>query len=303
MNPLAPRTKVRACFISDLHLGSPDARPRELSAFLQSLDTEVLYLVGDVVDLYWMRRRRLHWGKAESGVLDALRQLAARGTRIIYIPGNHDAAMRRMAGLLLPDLQVRRQKVHRTATGQRLWVTHGDQFDGLIHPGWWLNTLGDGAYRVLMLIERMHRALARWRRRPAWSLAAWLKRQSHTAERHIARFVAAICAETARRGYDGVVCGHIHRAELRQVGAVLYANDGDWVESLSALVELPGGQLQLLLWSGWALQDAVSLALPDTPLHGTADQTLARLLPATPGATQCRADRPAGAALHRTAGP
>lgn len=250
MHPAPPRVEVRCCFISDLHLGSPDARAGELASFLHHLHTPTLYLVGDVLDLYWMHRRRLRWGEAETAVFEGLRRLSARGTRIIYIPGNHDAPCRRLAGLLLPGLVVRTQHVHRLIDGRRLWVTHGDQFDGLIHPGWWLQTLGDGAYRVLMGLERLHRAWARWRRQPVWSMAAWLKAQSGAARRHIQRFQEAICAETRRRGLDGVVCGHIHHPALQSHAGVLYANDGDWVESCSAVVETTQGALALLAWRG-----------------------------------------------------
>lgn len=250
----SPRLSARTVFISDLHLGSPEARPRELGAFLNSLQVEQLYLVGDIIDLYWMRRRRMRWGGAEDAVITALRRLASSGARIVYVPGNHDAAVRRFAGLLLPGLKIRRQCVHRTVDGRRLWIIHGDQFDGLLRGNGWLQWLGDHAYRVLLGLENVQRMLSRWRGQPPRSLAAWLKSQSSTAQQYIARFVAAVCTETARRGFDGVVCGHIHRPALRQVGSVLYCNDGDWVENLSALVETRTGELQLAQWRGLALE-------------------------------------------------
>lgn len=250
MQLATPRLAARTVFISDLHLGSPDARPRELAAFLDCLQTDTLYLVGDVLDLYWMRRRRLRWSRDEDRVVAALRRLAAGGTRLVYVPGNHDADVRQFAGLLLPGVRIRRQHVHRLLDGRRLWVTHGDQFDGQIHAGPILTWLGEYAYRGLMAVERLQRAWCHLRGQRPRSLAAWLKAQSTPAQRHIARFVAATTAEAARRGFDGVVCGHIHRPALRQVGGVLYANDGDWVENLTALVEHRNGQLELLRWTG-----------------------------------------------------
>lgn len=245
---------ARAVFISDLHLGSPEARPRELAAFLATLKVDRLYLVGDIVDLYWMRRRRMRWGVHEDAVIVALRGLVAAGTRIVYVPGNHDASVRRLAGLWLPGVQIRRQHVHRLADGRRLWITHGDQFDGAIRGAVWMHWLGDQVYRGLLGLENINRWWSRWRGKPPRSVAAWLKRQSTPAQKYIARFVAAVSSETARRGFDGVVCGHIHRPALRQVGRVLYANDGDWVENLSALVETRAGELKLVHWRGLLLE-------------------------------------------------
>lgn len=250
---LPPRR--RAVFVSDVHLGAKHCHAAELADFLVALDCDTLYLVGDIVDLWWIAQRRARWGHAHNRVIEALHALRRQGTEIIYIPGNHDRAIRRICGLSLPLMQVRRRAIHVTADGRRLLVTHGDDYDAVTHFGGLQETFGDWLYyRILTGNQLLNRARAKLGKR-YWSLSEFLKRQSSAAERYIARFVQAGLDDAKRRGLDGIICGHIHRAGLIQRDGLVYANDGDWVESLTALVEERDGTLRLLSHRGDVLAE------------------------------------------------
>ncbi|HEY0504712.1 MAG TPA: UDP-2,3-diacylglucosamine diphosphatase [Lysobacter sp.] len=246
--PLPPRR--RAVFVSDVHLGSKHCHADELAEFLAGLRCDRLYLVGDIVDLWWMAQRRARWNAGHNRVIEALHALRRAGTELIYVPGNHDRPIRRFCGLALPRMSVRRRAIHVTADGRRLLVTHGDDYDGVTHFGGLQEQFGDWLYyRILTGNQWLNRARRLCGRR-YWSLSEFLKRQSGAAERYIARFIQAGLDDARRRGLDGVVCGHIHRASLFERDGLLYANDGDWVESLTALAEDPDGTLRLLTHTG-----------------------------------------------------
>lgn len=253
MSPMAATGRRRAVFISDVHLGSKHCHAEELATFLSTLACDRLYLVGDIVDLWWMAQRRASWGQAHNRVVEALHALRRAGTELVYIPGNHDRPIRRFCGLALPSMQVRRRTIHVTADGRRLLVTHGDDYDGVTHFGGLQEQFGDWLYyRILTGNQTLNRLRRRFGLR-YWSLSEYLKRQSGTAERFIARFVQAGLDDARRRGLDGIVCGHIHRAGLVQQDGLVYANDGDWVESLTALAEDMDGNLRLLSHTGETL--------------------------------------------------
>ena len=238
--------RLRTAFISDVHLGTRHCHAAELADFLDGLRCRQLYLVGDIVDLWWMVQRRTQWNGAHARVIEALHALHARGTAIVYVPGNHDRPLRRVCGLMLPGMRVRRRAVHVTADGRRLLVTHGDDYDNITQFGGLQERLGDWLYYRILTCNRL---LNRARRRLGlryWSLSAFVKRRSGAAERYIARFVQAGLDDAARRRLDGIVCGHIHRAALIQRDGLVYANDGDWVESLTVLAEEMDGTLRLL---------------------------------------------------------
>lgn len=257
MKRLAPtgERRLRAVFLSDVHLGARHCHAAELADFLDGLRCERLYLVGDIVDLWWMARRRTRWGRAHARVVEALHALHQRGTALVYIPGNHDRPLRRLCGLQVPGLRVRRRAVHITADGRRLLVTHGDDYDNITQFGGLQERLGDWIYyRILGCNQWLNRARRRLGLR-YWSLSAFVKRQSGAAERYIARFVQAGLDDAARRRLDGIVCGHIHRAALVQRDGLVYANDGDWVESLTALAEDADGALRLLSYRGETLAE------------------------------------------------
>ncbi|ALN84452.1 calcineurin-like phosphoesterase family protein [Lysobacter capsici] len=243
----------RAVFVSDVHLGARHCHAAELADFLGNLRCARLYLVGDIVDLWWMSQRRASWGAAQYRVVEALHALARAGTELIYVPGNHDRSVRRFCGLALPRMQVRRRAIHLTADGRRLLVTHGDDYDSVTQFGGMQEKFGDWLYeRILTGNQLTNRVRRRFGLR-YWSLADFLKRRSGAAERYISRFVQAGLNDARQRGLDGIVCGHIHRAALFERDGCIYANDGDWVESLTALAEDPDGTLRLLAHTGETL--------------------------------------------------
>ncbi len=248
-------SRQRAVFLSDVHLGSRHCHADELADFLRTLACERLYLVGDIVDLWWMAQRRAHWRAGHNRVIEALHALRRQGTTLIYVPGNHDRPARKLCGLMLPAMQVRRRAIHVTADGRRLLVVHGDDYDSITHFGGLQERFGDWLYyRILTWNQRTNAIRRRFGLR-YWSLAEFLKRRSSAAERFIARFVQAGLDDARRRGLDGIVCGHIHRAALIERAGLVYANDGDWVESLTALSEDMDGTLRLLSHRGQVLAE------------------------------------------------
>ncbi|RMH91049.1 UDP-2,3-diacylglucosamine diphosphatase [Lysobacter pythonis] len=244
---------LRTVFISDVHLGARHCHARELAEFLGRLHCRKLYLVGDIVDLWWMAQRRAHWRAEHNRVVEALHALRRVGTEIVYVPGNHDRPARKFCGLMLPAMQVRRRAIHVTADGRRLLVVHGDDYDSITHFGSVQEKFGDWLYYRILTWNQRTNAVRRRLGLRYWSLAEYLKRRSAAAERYIERFVQAGLADARRRGLDGIVCGHIHRAALRERDGLIYANDGDWVETLTAIAEDRDGGLRLLAHNGETL--------------------------------------------------
>ncbi len=253
MSPAGAAPMRRAVFVSDVHLGSKHCHAAEFADFLDALHCRKLYLVGDIVDLWWMTQKRASWNGAHNRVVEALHALRRRGTELIYIPGNHDRPIRKFCGLVLPAMQVRRRAIHVTADGRRLLVTHGDDYDAITHFGGLQERFGDWLYYRILTGNRIVNNLRRRFGLRYWSLSEYLKQHSAAAERYIARFVQAGLDDAKRRGLDGIVCGHIHRAGLEQRDGLIYANDGDWVESLTALTEEADGSLCLLSHTGEVL--------------------------------------------------
>ena len=241
------RPGFRAIFISDVHLGTPGCQAGPLLEFLRAHQSESLYLIGDIID-GWQLRRRWHWPQSHNDVVQKILRQARKGCRVVFVPGNHDEFARGFLGNRFGGVEVVEDAVHTTADGRRLWITHGDHFDGVIQCAKWLAYVGDHAYEFVL---KLNRHVNRWRARlglPYWSLSAYLKHKVKKAVNYVSDFESAVAAEARRRGLDGVVCGHIHHAEIRTIGGTLYCNDGDWVESRSALVEHHDGRLELLFW-------------------------------------------------------
>ena len=239
--------RYRSVFISDLHLGTAGCQANELLQFLKAYPSDYLYLVGDIVD-GWQLRRKWYWPQAHNDVVQKLLKRARKGCRVIYVPGNHDEFARDFVGHQFGGIEVAQDAVHVTADGRTLWVVHGDYFDGIIQCAKWLAYLGDTLYEFTL---RMNRHVNNLRGRfglPYWSLSAYLKHKVKTALNYVMDFEVAVAHEARRRGHDGVVCGHIHRAEMRVIQGTLYCNDGDWVESRTALVEHRDGQLEIVHW-------------------------------------------------------
>jgi UDP-2,3-diacylglucosamine pyrophosphatase LpxH len=235
---------LRSVFISDIHLGTKECQAGELLDFLRRVETETLYLVGDVVDL-WSMRRRVYWPAAHHEVLRAILDKARAGTRVIYVPGNHDDLARSLFGSLLAGIEVHPDFVHETARGRRLLVVHGDEFDGAVRFSPALRFAGSALYAIVLAAAHVVTSVRRFAGLPHWSLATWLKSRVGTACEYVERFEQAAAAEARARGLDGVVCGHIHRPNLADIDGVLYCNDGDWVEHCTALVEERSGELRL----------------------------------------------------------
>ncbi|TXI66985.1 MAG: UDP-2,3-diacylglucosamine diphosphatase [Limnohabitans sp.] len=250
--------RYRAIFISDLHLGTAGLQAEALLDFLRHHSSETLYLVGDIVD-GWQLRRRWFWPQSHNDVVQKLLRRARKGCRVIYVPGNHDEFARAFAGHAFGGVDVREEVVHITATGQRLWVVHGDLFDGVIQCAKWLAYVGDWLYELTLKINRYFNRLRARLGLEYWSLSAYLKHKVKKAVNFISDFERAVAHEAKRRGFDGVVCGHIHHAEIRHVEGVLYCNDGDWVESRTALVEHMDGRLEIIYWTGTSLKQRVQL--------------------------------------------
>ena len=241
------RPRYRAIFISDLHLGTPGCQASALLDFLKCHPSDTLYLVGDIVD-GWQLRRRWYWPQSHNDVVQKLLRRARKGSRIVYVPGNHDEFARGFIGHSFGGIEVVEDAVHTTADGRQLWVIHGDYFDGVIQCAKWLAVVGDNLYEFTLKLNRHLNTLRARMGLPYWSLSAYLKQKVKTALNYVTDFEVAVAHEARRRGHQGVVCGHIHRAELRTIDGILYANDGDWVESRTALVEHACGRLELVHW-------------------------------------------------------
>jgi UDP-2,3-diacylglucosamine pyrophosphatase LpxH len=238
----------RTIFISDTHLGTRGCKAEALADFLAHNDCETLFLVGDIVD-GWQLKRRWYWTAAQNEVLAQILRKVDAGTRVIFVPGNHDEFARDYAGRLFGGVEITQEAIHETADGKRFWVLHGDRFDGVIACAKWLAHVGDWAYGVALRWNDILFAVRKRMGLPYWSLSAWLKHKVKNAAQYISRFEEIVAHEAQLRGVDGVVCGHIHHAEIRMIGDVLYLNDGDWVESCSALVEDARGNMEILRWA------------------------------------------------------
>ena len=241
------RLHFRAIWISDTHLGTPGCQAGLLLEFLRRTESDYLYLVGDIVD-GWQMKRRWYWHQSHNDVVQKILRKARKGSAVVYIPGNHDEAARQYRGLAFGEIVIREEAIHTTLRGKRLLVTHGDLFDAVVQCARWLALLGDVLYTFTLKLNRHFNA---WRARlglPYWSLSQFLKHRVKNAVSYIGAFEEALAREARDRGFDGVVCGHIHKAEIREIDGILYCNDGDWVESLTALVETLDGELRIVHW-------------------------------------------------------
>jgi UDP-2,3-diacylglucosamine pyrophosphatase LpxH len=264
-SPERPRAQRhhRTIFISDVHLGTRVCKADLLADFLTHNTCDTLFLVGDIVD-GWRLKRRWIWPEAHNRVLQTLLHKIDTGTRVIYVPGNHDEVFRDYCGRQIAGVEIVRETVHVTADGRQLLILHGDQFDAVIAYARWLALLGDWAYSLVIELNEWCHGFRRLFGLRHWSLAAFLKQKVKNALEFICRFEDAVACEVRARGLDGVVCGHIHHAAIKTIDGVLYLNDGDWVESCTALVEDRSGQLEILCWADHSAQrHDVSLAISE----------------------------------------
>ncbi|MEJ6001946.1 UDP-2,3-diacylglucosamine diphosphatase [Paucibacter soli] len=242
------RLHYRSVWISDLHLGTPGCQAGALLEFLRTVECEQLFLVGDIID-GWQLRRSWYWPQTHNDVVQKLLRKARKGCRVIFIPGNHDEFARKYLQHSFGGIEVAEDWIHETADGRKLWITHGDLFDGVIQCARWLAHLGDSAYEFTLKLNRHLNSLRARLGLPYWSLSKYLKLKVKRAVSYVSDFELAVAREARKRGVQGVVCGHIHHAELRMIDGILYCNDGDWVESLTALVEHADGELKILDWA------------------------------------------------------
>lgn len=238
----------RAIFISDVHLGTPGCSASYLLDFLRSTTCDCLYLVGDIIDI-WQMKRRIYWPQAHNDVIRTLLGKAKHGTRIIYVPGNHDELLRDYDGITMGNLELRERCVHTTRDGRRLLVIHGDQFDTVVRCPRLLAMIGSVLYDRLVNLNSLVNFIRRRLGFPYWSLAGMLKHRVKRAMDYVGYYESALAYAAKKHGADGLVSGHIHRAELTVIDKVIYCNCGDWVESCTALVERNDGKLELLHWA------------------------------------------------------
>jgi len=238
----------RTIFISDTHLGTRGCKAEMLADFLAANQCQTLYLVGDIVD-GWRLKHRWFWPEAHNRVLAEILHKVDTGTRVIFVPGNHDELFRAYCGRNIAGIEIVHEAIHETADGKRLLVLHGDRFDSVIAYAKWLAHLGDWAYTLALQLNAWWGAGRRALGLGYWSLSAWLKQKVKNAVDYICRFEETVANHVRERGLDGAVCGHIHHAQIREIGGVLYHNDGDWVESCTALVEDARGRLEILSWA------------------------------------------------------
>ena len=253
-NPAIPertvkeRRQYRTIWISDVHLGTRGCNAEMLIDFLDNVDSETMFLVGDIID-GWRLKKKFYWPAAHNDIVWRLLKRAKRGTKVIYIPGNHDEIFRQFSGLDFGGVAIRRKAIHETADGRRLLVLHGDEFDAITLAHTWLAHIGDVAYNLLMALNRWVNLFRRKFNMPYWSLSKHAKAKVKNAVQFISNYEEIVANAAGARGVDGVVCGHIHTAEVRRIGGIDYYNDGDWVEGCTALVEHFDGRMEILHWA------------------------------------------------------
>ena len=238
----------RSIFISDVHLGTRDAKTTFLFDFLSRSKCDHLYLVGDIFDL-WKLKKGWHWPAINNELLGLVFRMAQNGTQVTYIPGNHDEMFRDYTGSDYNGVRLEHEAIHETADGRRFLVIHGDEFDCIMRHNKWLAYVGDGAYELLLWLNHWFNAARRKLGFNYWSLSAFLKHQTKSAVNFIGNFEKLVCHEAERRGVTGIICGHIHHATMRNIDGYEYKNTGDWVESCTALVEDNAGNFQVLHWT------------------------------------------------------
>ena len=241
---------VRSVFISDLHLGTRACQAPQLLEFLKAYQAQHLYLVGDIID-FWSMKRSIYWTAAQNTVVQKILRRARHGEKVIFVPGNHDEALRDYCGMLFGDILVTREIVHETADGRRFLVTHGDDFDQVTRYHRWVAILGDAGYGFLVQLNRLLSLVRRTLGIAGyWSLAGYAKSKVKGALQFIFDFEDSVIHHVRERGLDGVICGHIHWATIKDINGLQYVNCGDWVDSCTAIVEHEDGTLELVRWRG-----------------------------------------------------
>ena len=238
----------RTIFLSDVHLGCKDCQADYLLHFLHHSQAQTIYLLGDIVDL-WAMRKQVHWDLSQNKIIRCLLDKAEQGVEVVYIPGNHDEAIRLYAGKQFGNIRIALRASHVTAEGKKLLLLHGDEFDKDVNFGKTKAWLGDNLYDLLLFLNRWYNRFRRITGGGYFSLAAYIKSKVPGARQAIARYRDTAVARAIRGGFDGVVCGHIHHPEICWQNGIIYANDGDWIDSCTALIEQHDGSLALYHWT------------------------------------------------------
>lgn len=241
------RTHYNSIWISDVHLGFKDCKADFLLDFLNATESNTLFIVGDLIDI-WSLKKRFLWPKKHQDVVKAIIAKVQSGTRVIYIPGNHDELNRDLVGSEIFGVEIHRNYVHTTADGRKFLLCHGDEFDFVVRHSHFVKVAGDLGYELLLFLNRWCNYFRKITGRPYWSLATYIKNRIRNARKAIEVFEEAAASEAKRRGLDGIICGHIHQPEIRKIDGVLYCNDGDWVESCTAMAEDENGWLEIVHW-------------------------------------------------------
>ncbi|MDT8429073.1 MAG: UDP-2,3-diacylglucosamine diphosphatase [Pseudomonadales bacterium] len=258
--------KYRSIFISDTHLGFRGCQAEFLSSFLNSTQSDYLYLIGDILD-GWEMRKKVYWPQSHQEVVNTILQKAASGTMVVYTPGNHDEVARSYCDQSFDNIHVRHTAIHETAGNRRLLILHGDQFDTVIKVSPLLARLGSTMYDKLLRLNRLVNFFRKLFGKPYWSLAAHLKNKVKNVVSYMSRFEEAVVNSARAQNLDGVVCGHIHHAEITHYDDILYCNTGDWVESCTALVERQDGSLEIIRWTEQAQTvRSLPVAVPEPEL-------------------------------------
>ena len=257
--------RYRALFISDVHLGARGSQANLLIDFLRHNDADVIYLVGDIID-GWQLRRGWYWPQHHNDLVQKILRKVRKGTQVIYLPGNHDEFLRDYFGTHLGGIEVMDQTIHTAADGKRFLVIHGDSFDVVVMHARWLAHLGDWAYDATLYLNRWVNLVRRKLGLTYWSLSAWAKFKVKKAVNFIGAFEEALSTEARRQKVDGVICGHIHHASIHDMHGVAYMNCGDWVESCTALVENYDGRFEILRWTAVKSTEDEAAAPATVPL-------------------------------------
>lgn len=253
--------KVRSIFLSDIHLGTKACQAHHLLEFLKAYSSEYVFLLGDIVDLWSMSRGGVHWSLAQNTFVQKILRRARHGEQVIFIPGNHDEAMREYVGTSFGDIMVANEHIHVAADGRRYLLLHGDEFDQVTRHHRWIAVLGDKFYDALVNLNIYLSWLRRTLNIPGyWSLAGYAKRKVKTAVNFIFNFEDAVIHHAREQGVDGVICGHIHWPLIKEVDGIHYINCGDWVDSCTAIVEHLDGHMELIQWNAVAKASVTQLA-------------------------------------------
>lgn len=256
--------QVRAIFISDIHLGTRACQADRLLDFLREYSSEHLFLLGDIIDFWAMKRNGVHWSAAQNTFVQKVLRRARHGEKVVFVPGNHDEALREYVGTSFGDIHIEHEYVHVSADGKRYLLVHGDAFDQVTRHHKLVTILGDMAYNFLVAVNGWLSLLRRTLRRPGyWSLSGYAKRKIRKAVNFIFDFEDSLVHHIHERGFDGIICGHIHCAANKDIGGLVYLNCGDWVDSCTAIVEHLDGRMELIVWDGDLIRPSVLSILMD----------------------------------------